>query len=68
MYSVRSCMQGSNRNGMTVLPRTYRHMKHGGVDVLLRRCVIALMRSEILEFIGADEVAHGGPVGEHLDT
>jgi len=53
---------------MTALPRKDRQVKHAGVDAELRRCVIALMRSQILEFLGEDQVAHGGPIGEHLGT
>jgi len=68
MYSVRSCKQESQRNSMTVLPRKDRHVKHAGVDAGLRRFVTSLMQIQVLELLGEDQVAHGGPIGEHLCT
>ena len=48
------------------LPCQHRWMKHVGVDVALARIVCTLVHIQALEFRGAELLAHGIPIGEHL--
>jgi len=41
-------------------------MKHVGVDCALRRVVCTLMLIQVFKVLGADQRAHGRPIGQYL--